>query len=72
MRASNRPFAPTIGAIMRRFNHPAYRHRALQFAADAVLAAIAQAPNMTIERFELAVPSLNDIFIQVVEGERHA
>ena len=26
---------------MRRFNHPAYRHRALQFAADAVLAAAA-------------------------------
>lgn len=40
--------------------------------SDAVLAAIAQAPNMTIERFELAVPSLNDIFIQVVEGDRHA
>ena len=26
---------------MRRFTHPAYRHRALQFAADAVLAAAA-------------------------------
>jgi FlaA1/EpsC-like NDP-sugar epimerase len=26
---------------MRRLNHPAYRHRALQFAADALLAAIA-------------------------------
>lgn len=26
---------------MRRLNHPAYRHRALQFLADAVLAAIA-------------------------------
>jgi ABC-2 type transport system ATP-binding protein len=34
---------------------------------DSVLAAIATAPDMHIERFELAVPSLNDIFIQVVE-----
>lgn len=35
--------------------------------SDQVLAAIATAPDMRIERFELAVPSLNDIFIQVVE-----
>lgn len=28
-------------ASLRRFNHPAYRHRALQFLADAVLAAVA-------------------------------
>jgi ABC-2 type transport system ATP-binding protein len=34
---------------------------------DAVLAAIATAPETRIERFELAVPSLNDIFIRVVE-----
>jgi len=39
--------------------------------ADSVLAAIAQAPDARIERFELAVPSLNDIFIQVVEGQRN-
>ena len=39
--------------------------------ADDVLAAIAQSRSMTIRRFELAVPSLNDIFIQVVEGEAH-
>ncbi len=37
---------------------------------DDVLAAIATNPRMSIERFELAVPSLNDIFIQVVEGEK--
>lgn len=30
-----------------------------------ILASIAAAPETTIERFELAVPSLNDIFIQV-------
>jgi ABC-2 type transport system ATP-binding protein len=33
-----------------------------------VLAAIATAPDTHIERFELAVPSLNDIFIRVAEG----
>jgi ABC-2 type transport system ATP-binding protein len=38
---------------------------------DSVLAAIAAAGDMRIRRFEMAVPSLNDIFIQVVEG-RHA
>ncbi len=37
---------------------------------DEVLAAIAASPQMTIERFELAVPSLNDIFIRVVEEHR--
>jgi ABC-2 type transport system ATP-binding protein len=35
---------------------------------DSVLAAIATSPQTHIERFELAVPSLNDIFIRVVEG----
>jgi ABC-2 type transport system ATP-binding protein len=40
--------------------------------ADSVLAEIAQSKTMTIRRFELAVPSLNDIFIQVVEGQKHA
>lgn len=34
---------------------------------DQVLAAIAAAPDTRIERFELAVPSLNDIFIRVAE-----
>lgn len=37
---------------------------------DDVLAAIARAEDMSIERFELAVPRLNDIFIRVVgEGD---
>ncbi len=35
---------------------------------DSVLAAIAAAGDMRIRRFEEAVPSLNDIFIQVVEA----
>lgn len=39
---------------------------------DSVLAAIAASPDTRIERFELAVPSLNDIFIRVVEGGRNA
>lgn len=38
---------------------------------DHVLAAIAQAGDMQIRRFELAVPSLNEIFIQVAGGDRH-
>ena len=36
--------------------------------ADSVLAAIAEADDMTIRRFELALPSLTDIFIQVAGG----
>lgn len=35
---------------------------------DSVLEAIARSPNMSVRRFELAVPSLNEIFIEVVEG----
>jgi ABC-2 type transport system ATP-binding protein len=38
-----------------------------QTTTDDILAAIATTRNMSIERFELAVPSLNDIFIRVVE-----
>lgn len=37
---------------------------------DSVLAEIAARPDIHVQRFELAVPSLNDIFIQVVEGAR--
>jgi ABC-2 type transport system ATP-binding protein len=37
---------------------------------DTVLAEIAARPDIHIQRFELAVPSLNDIFIQVVEGTK--
>jgi ABC-2 type transport system ATP-binding protein len=36
---------------------------------EQVLAAMVAAPDTHIERFELAVPDLNDIFIRVVEGE---
>jgi ABC-2 type transport system ATP-binding protein len=39
---------------------------------DQVLVAIAQAPSMHIQRFEMAVPNLNEIFIQVAsEGARN-
>lgn len=44
-------------------------HLADDFTSNDLLAAIAAAPNTDIERFALAVPSLNDIFIQVA-GER--
>jgi len=37
--------------------------------SEQVLAAMVTAPDTNIERFELAVPSLNDIFIRVVEGD---
>ena len=37
--------------------------------SSQVLASIAAAPDMSIQRFELAVPSLNDIFIRVAEGQ---
>ena len=36
---------------------------------DAVLEEIARRDDLHIQRFELAVPSLNDIFIQVVSGD---
>lgn len=32
---------------------------------------IAQQPNLHVNRFEVALPSLDDIFIEVVEGQRH-
>jgi ABC-2 type transport system ATP-binding protein len=38
---------------------------------DAVLGEMARRDDMHVRRFELAVPRLNDIFIQVVEGERN-
>jgi ABC-2 type transport system ATP-binding protein len=47
-------------------------HLEAEATPKAVLAAIAQSPQMTIERFELAVPGLDDIFIQVVEAQNHA
>jgi ABC-2 type transport system ATP-binding protein len=41
-----------------------------QTTPNDLLASIAASPNTNIERFELAVPSLNDIFIRVAGGER--
>lgn len=38
--------------------------------SDSILVAIAASPSIHIERFELAVPNLNDIFIRVVEENR--
>ena len=39
---------------------------------DSVLSEIARREDMHITRFELAVPSLNDIFVQVVTGEKQS
>lgn len=39
---------------------------------DQVLGEIARRPDLTIQRFELAVPDLNDIFIRVVTGGKPA
>lgn len=39
---------------------------------DTVLAAIAQSPDMVIERFERAVPTLDDIFIRVAGEDANA
>jgi ABC-2 type transport system ATP-binding protein len=47
-------------------------HLKPEATADSVLAAIAAAPDMHIERFEMAVPSLDDIFIKVAGGHRDA
>ncbi|MBZ0296114.1 MAG: ATP-binding cassette domain-containing protein [Anaerolineae bacterium] len=46
-------------------------HLLPEATADSVLAAIAASPDTHIRRFELAVPSLNDIFIEVAGGDRH-
>jgi ABC-2 type transport system ATP-binding protein len=43
-------------------------HLTADATPDTVLSAIAQA-HFPIQRFELAIPSLNDIFIAVVEGQ---
>jgi ABC-2 type transport system ATP-binding protein len=44
-------------------------HMAEQVTADDVLVAIAQAKDIKIEKFELAIPSLDDIFIRVAGKE---
>jgi ABC-2 type transport system ATP-binding protein len=52
------------------------KHNALLYlkpnvTPDSVLAEIAARDDMRIRAFELAVPSLNDIFVQVVTGDHH-
>jgi len=49
--------------------HASLLHLQPTATPDTVLAAIATSPQTHIERFEMAVPSLNDIFIRVVEGQ---
>ena len=51
------------------------KHNALLYlkpnvTSDSVLAEIATRDDMHIQSFELAVPSLNDIFVQVVTGDK--
>jgi ABC-2 type transport system ATP-binding protein len=48
-------------------NNGVLLHLKPEATSDSVLAAIAQSPSASIRRFELAVPSLNDIFISVVQ-----
>ena len=50
-------------------NREAVLHLTEDTSPDAVLSAIAGSGDMHVRRFELAVPSLNEIFIQVVEGQ---
>ncbi len=45
-------------------------HLAENATSDSVLAAIAQSPTMQIEKFELAIPSLDDIFIRVAGEDK--
>jgi ABC-2 type transport system ATP-binding protein len=45
-------------------------HLKPEVTTDQVLGAISASPSTHIERFELAVPSLNDIFIRVVEDSK--
>jgi ABC-2 type transport system ATP-binding protein len=47
-------------------------HLEPEATSDQVLAAIAQSPDVTIQRFEQAIPSLDDIFIRVVGEGNHA
>jgi ABC-2 type transport system ATP-binding protein len=47
-------------------------HLKQESTSDDVLGAIARAQNVKIERFELAIPSLDEIFIQVAgEGKNN-
>ncbi|MBI1259581.1 MAG: ATP-binding cassette domain-containing protein [Chloroflexi bacterium] len=51
-------------------NHSTLLYLRPGFTSDSVLAEIAARPDMHLQAFELAVPSLNDIFVQVVTGDR--
>jgi ABC-2 type transport system ATP-binding protein len=64
----------TLAAVSHVEPHKNGRDNALLYlkpnaTPDDVLAEIARRDDLQIQRFELAVPSLNDIFIQVVEEE---
>lgn len=56
--------------LMENGRKSALLHLRPETTTDDVLAAIATSNSMSIERFELAVPSLNDIFIRVVEAHK--
>jgi ABC-2 type transport system ATP-binding protein len=59
-----------IPGVLEIRHHNGSWHLALEIGADpqAVFRALAARENVKIERFELAEPSLDDIFIQVVSG----
>ena len=60
---------PGVAHVEANGNREAVLHLTEDATPDAVLAAIAGSGDMHVRRFELAVPSLNEIFIQVVEGQ---
>ena len=57
-----------IPGVLETWNHNGTWHLAMEIGADpqAVFRALANRENVRIERFELAEPSLDDIFVQVV------
>jgi ABC-2 type transport system ATP-binding protein len=59
-----------ISGVLETRQHNGTWHMALEIGADpqAVFRTLAARPNMKIERFELAEPSLDDIFINVVQN----
>jgi ABC-2 type transport system ATP-binding protein len=61
-----------IPGVLETRNHNGTWHLALEIGADpqAVFRALANRESVRIERFELAEPSLDDIFVQVVSDAR--
>ncbi len=61
-----------IPGVLETRNHNGTWHLALEIGADpqAVFRALAARKSVSIERFELAEPSLDDIFVQVVSDRR--